>query len=150
MAYTCPQCGAAFPPGETCETRFHLLLAREFEDPAYGIVHQFTVPCYMLQHNLYSRAGWLESRALLARFVQGLPPDIARQQLHRQVDSGQRAWNFTRGEKLAAGDQLAWTRTITDVRLDTAEHYCADVRAWAARVVADTETLVGTLAGEHV
>jgi hypothetical protein len=139
MASICSQCGAVSSAGETCEERFHRLLVKEFEDPAYGAVHHFMVPCYMLQHNVYSRAGWLESRALLARFVQGLPPDVARKQNRRQVASGQRSWSFTRGEKLAAVDQLAWTRTIADVRLDTAEHYCADVREWAARVVADTE-----------
>src|SRR5690349_4727001 len=123
MAYSCPQCGADFPAGETCEARFHLLLVREFENPAYGAVHHFTVPCYMLQHNAYSRAGWLESRALLARFVQGLPPAVAWQENRLQVDSGKRVWSFTRGDKLAEVDQLAWTRTIADVRLDTAEHY---------------------------
>ena len=52
MSLECVWCGARYAtPGETCEDRFNLALAREFEDPAFGMVHHLTVPAYMLQHN---------------------------------------------------------------------------------------------------
>jgi hypothetical protein len=42
-------------------------------------------------------------------------------------------------------EQIVWTRTVADVRADTPEHYCADVRAWAAAVLVDTAALIQTL-----
>lgn len=132
---TCPQCGAACPADQV----------REFEQPAYFAVHQFSVPCYLLQHNGYSRVGWLWARPLLAQFVAGFPPAEARQQQRGTVDSGRRSWSFTKGEKLPGVDAITWTRTIADVRTDTAEHYRADVRAWASSILADTEPLLRTL-----
>jgi hypothetical protein len=101
----------------------------------------------MLQHNAYSREGWLFTRALLARFVAGDTPDAARRRSRGALDSGRRTWSVTRGEKLAGVDGIAWTRTIADVRLDTAERYCADVRAWAASVLADSEELARAAGG---
>ena len=147
MSSTCPQCGAVLPAGEECRERFDVAQARELAEPAYGAVHQFSVLCYMLQHNAYSREGWLGGRALLARFFAGDTPDAARRRHRRDVDSGRRTWRVTRGEKLAGVDEVAWTRTIADVRLDTAEHYCADVRAWATSVVADTAELACAAGG---
>jgi hypothetical protein len=44
-------------------------------------------------------------------------------------------------------DAIAWTRTIADVRLDTAEHYCTDVRTWAESIVRDSEELMQTVSG---
>jgi hypothetical protein len=139
MAYTCPLCGARYEADERCEDRFNLALAKEAEDPAYWIVHHLMVPAYMLQHNGYSRAGWLYSRALLAEFVSGdLSPAAARQRNRRALDSGNRDWSITRGPKLERFDQITWTRTMADVRLDDAESYRADVRTWATAVIADT------------
>jgi hypothetical protein len=40
---------------------------------------------------------------------------------------------------------IVWTRTSAELRIDTAEHYCADVRDWAIAVLADTEALVKAL-----
>jgi hypothetical protein len=50
-----------------------------------------------------------------------------------------------KGAKLTQVDDIVWTRTIADVRVDTAEHYCADVHDWAIAVLADTAALVQTL-----
>jgi hypothetical protein len=123
-------------------------LLKEVEDPAYYAVHHLCVPCFMLQHNEYSREGWLAARDLLSQFVNdGLTPAGARTKYRRQVDSGQRKWSVTRGAKLAQVEAVVWTRTIADLRLDTAEHYCADVQDWARRVLADTEEMMRSLAG---
>lgn len=147
MSNKCPKCGATLDDGEDCRARFDLCLAKEFADPAvFGAVHNLSVPAYMLQHNEYSREGWIETRMLLARFVyEGLSPSDARKQNRERVDSGNRKWSFTKGEKLAQVDNIRWTRTIADVRLDTAEIYCAGVKLWAVSILADTASLMREL-----
>jgi hypothetical protein len=40
---------------------------------------------------------------------------------------------------MAGLDGIIWTRTIADVRLDSAEAYREDVLRWAESVLADTE-----------
>ena len=148
MPHRCPQCGATYATAETCEERFNAAQLQELEDRARYAVHHLSVPCYLLQHNGYSRRGWLEVRALLARFVTGLHPGEARRVARGTVGSDRRTWSFTRGEKLAGVEAVAWTRTIADVRLDSAEHYCADVRAWASSILADSAALVAALPPE--
>jgi hypothetical protein len=37
---------------------------------------------------------------------------------------------------------IRWTMTVAEVRLDTPEQYCADVRRWAESVLADSAALV--------
>jgi len=144
MTMKCPQCGATLAPDDTCIDRFNTTQIKEVENPtSYYAVHHLSVPCYMLQHNAYSRQGWLATRRLLPRFVyEGLAPAEARRQNRRTMDSGQRTWSFTKGPKLTEVDDIVWTRTIADVRSDTAEHYCADVRDWAIAVLTDTTELV--------
>lgn len=143
MPFTCPQCGAAFSADETCQDRFQVSQLAEVEHPAYYAVHHLSVPCYMLQHNVYSRDGWVCVRRLLHQFVhEGLTPQAARRQNRKTLDSGHRTWSLTRGAKLAGVEAVAWTRTVADVRLDTAEHYCADVRRWAESVLTDSEALI--------
>ncbi len=142
-AATCPQCGAALAPGETCRDRFNEGQLKEVEQPARYAVHQLSVPCYMLQHNVYSREGWLEVRETLRQFVEeGLKPTDARRRNRIRLDSGHRAWSVTRGPKLAGVEQIHWTFTVADLRLDTPEHYCADVKRWAQSVLADSAALV--------
>ena len=87
-------------------------LALEFENPGtYGAVHHLTVACYMLQHNRYSREGWLQARALLAEFVdQGANPDQVRREHRQAFNQQKRTWSFTRGDKLAEFDRIVWTQ----------------------------------------
>jgi hypothetical protein len=143
MTTVCPQCGAPLAPDEMCRDRFNLGQLHELEQPASYAVHHLSVPSYMLQHNIYSREGWLHARELLRQFVEdALPPAEARQQGRVQVDSGRRSWSFTRGPKLPGVELMHWTVTVADVRLDSPEHYCADVRRWAESVLADSAALV--------
>lgn len=141
-AEACPQCGATLAPGETCRERFDAAQLIEVSDSAYYAVHHLSVPCYMLQHNIYSRRGWLAVRSLLHEFLyQGLTPQAARKRDAAEMDSGRRTWSITKGAKLPGVENVRWTFTIADVRVDTAEHYCADVRRWAEAVLADTQHL---------
>jgi hypothetical protein len=148
ISQPCPLCGAEFPAGAQCCDRFDLCLAKEFENPAtYGAVHHLTVACYMLQHNAYSREGWLSTRELLVQFIQeGRTPAEVRAQNRRKLDSQQRKWSITKGERTSM-ESMLWTRTIADVRLDTPEHYCADVELWAKSLLADTEKWAGQFLG---
>lgn len=150
MTTTCLQCGASLPSDVTCMDRFNTTQIKEVENPgSYYVVHHLGVPCYMLQHNAYSRQGWLETRRLLHQFVyEGLTPAEARRRNRREMDSGQRTWSLTKGTKLTQVGDIVWTRTIADVRLDSAEHYCEDVREWAIAVLADTEALVHAVSSE--
>ena len=149
MANRCPTCGASVADGGRCRDRFDQCLVKEAEDPAYYAVHHLIVSTYMLQHTEYSRRGWLVTRDLLDRFVhRGLTPLQARREARVTLDSGTRTWSITKGPKLEGVDRIAWTYTITDVRLDTAEAYCADARRWADGVLADTEELVTRVRAE--
>ncbi len=142
MPFTCPNCGASFTSNETCQDRFTLSQLKEVEQPDYYAVHHLSVPCYLLQHNAYSWEGWLEVRKLLAKFIhESWTPTMARRENRVSADSGHRTWSFTKGAKLPGVEQIAWTYTIANVRLDTAEAYCADVRHWAERILADSKHL---------
>lgn len=142
----CPQCGAALNPGETCRERFDAAQLIEVVDPAYYAVHHLSVPCYMLQHNFYSRRGWLAVRRLLDEFLnQGLTPQAARKRDAAKMDSGKRTWSITKGPKLPGVGDVRWSFTISNVRTDTAENYCAGVRRWAEAVLADTLHLASEL-----
>ncbi len=142
MSLTCLQCGANYSSGETCEERFNALLVKEMENAAYGAVHHLSVPCYMLQHNAYSREGWRLVRDLLFRFVyDNLTPQMARREF-RARGGTPKTHSITRGPKLPGVEDIHWTRTIADVRLDTAEHYTGDVREWAKSILADSNALL--------
>jgi hypothetical protein len=145
MPFTCSQCGARFESNETCQDRFNSIELKEMGQPSYYAVHHLSVPCYMLQHNAYSREGWLSVRDLLFQFLyRGLTPDMARRRNRIKFDSRHRTWSLTKGPKLPGVENIAWTRTIADVRLTTAEIYCSDVRDWAKSILADSEKLVQT------
>jgi hypothetical protein len=145
MSTTCPVCGAILPNGTTCREFFDLSQLKEIEGPEYYAVHHLSVLCYMLQHNIYSRGGWLGAHDLLDQFIyRGLTTAAARRQNRKKLDNGKRDWSLTKGEKLPGVEAVKWTFTIADVRLDTAEHYCADAHKWAETILADTEQLVNS------
>jgi hypothetical protein len=150
MASVCLQCGATFNGDETCEGWFTAGQVKEGDDPAYCAVHHLSVASHMLQHNAYSREGWLITRDLLAQFIAGLTPQEARRRMRHTMDSGNRSFSLTRGPKLDGVEDIAWMRTVADVRLDTAEHYCADVREWATSVLADSAGLVDSSKGRDL
>jgi hypothetical protein len=146
MSTACPRCGIKLPEGETCTGRFDVLQLKEVEAPAFYAVHHLSVPSYMLQHNAYSRRGWIEVRKLLYRFVhEWWTPARALRRYHACGDCRQRGWSLTRGEKPAGVELVAWTFTVGDVRAEDAGTYCADVGRWAERVLADSEELVRVL-----
>ena len=110
MSFRCPQCGAITINGEACSDRFDRSQAFELQEPERYRVHHLSVPCYWLQHNMYSRTGWLQVRKLLYRFVyEGLTPQEVLKENKKSPDSSKRSGSFTRGEKLAGVEDILWT-----------------------------------------
>jgi hypothetical protein len=139
---TCLQCGAALEPGGTCRERFDALQLHELAAPEYYAVHHLSVPTWMLQHNEYSRRGWLEVRRLLSELIRdGLTPEVARRRQQGAFFGSRKGWSITRGPKLAEVDAIEWSWTVADLRSDSAEHYREDVHRWAASVLEDTKHL---------
>jgi hypothetical protein len=140
----CSLCGAAVPLHSQCRDRFDLCMALEFKNfAAFGAVHHLTVPCYMLQHNAYSRIAWLEARKMIARFIrEGITPAVIRKENRLMVDGGHRTWSINKVEKLSEFDAIIWSRSLADVRTDDPGTYCSDVRLWAGSILEDTESLI--------
>ncbi|MBK7454669.1 MAG: hypothetical protein IPJ46_13425 [Anaerolineales bacterium] len=136
----CPECGA---PETLCQTRFDEFLALEFTNAGYGPVHHLTVTAYMLQHSSkLTREGWLYERGVLREFlVENKPPAFIRKQNRDLVDSGKRTFKIKSRNGLPVIYNSTWTKTILDVRTESAEVYCANVSAWARAVLEDAEKI---------
>ena len=135
MPQKCPECGAAWHDGKTCQADFHQMLAWEAENPGLGEVHHLMVLCYHLQHpTLYSPAGLAEARQLLVEFVEhGRTPANIRRRNRTRLDSSRRDWNI-KGIPGAHGSYdppIEWTMTAADVIVGGPDSYCDNVRAWA-------------------
>ncbi len=136
----CPECGA---PEALCQSRFDEFLVLEFTDPGYGAVHHLTVATYMLQHSSkLTKDGWLHERALLRAFIiENKPPSFIRRQNKDKVDSGKRDFKIKSKTGQPIIDKTSWTKTILDVRAESAATYCADVTAWAASALEESEKI---------
>jgi hypothetical protein len=136
----CPECGAA---DNLCKSCFDEFLVLEFTDAGYGAVHHLTVTAYMLQHSSkLTREGWLHERELLREFlVENKPPAFIRRQNRDLVDSGKRTFKIKSRDGKPVINKTSWTKTILDVRTESAEVYCADVNAWARSALEDAAGL---------
>jgi hypothetical protein len=134
----CPECGAAWTDGQTCQDFFHQFLFWENEDPARGEVHHLMVLCYHLQHpSLYSAEGLAHARGLLSDFVErGLSTEEVRRRQREAVASSNRQFSVTArsGNQGAYERPVTWTMTAADVAAGGAKRYCENVRAWSDSV----------------
>ena len=132
---TCPECGAVWQEGQTCQDYFYSMLAWEHEKPENLTVHHLMVLGYHLQHpSLYSPEGLRGAIRLLDEFVgRGLKPEQVRKQNRAAVDSSQRTWKITaRPDSHGAYDcPVHWTMTAANVIENGIDNYCGSVRAWA-------------------
>ncbi|MGI8657572.1 MAG: DUF5946 family protein [Candidatus Limnocylindria bacterium] len=139
----CPGCGTLLIPmpngpshayigaSSACWSVFSELLAHEFGDPTYGIVHRHTVDVYAAQHpgadgpkerqsvaiHLISIALWLE---------QGVGPDALLPITRRLTDRGGWPW---------LTPPTTYALTVHDVlRATSGEDHVRRVRAWATAV----------------
>lgn len=118
MDHMCPECGALWPEGFSCEGAFHALLAREWQDPELQAEHFFLVACYNLQHPSSFTEEALKNlqQGLSAKLETGLsildlrkraeeafdgPNRVRKPEAERQVVL--RKWTFTLVEVYAKG-----------------------------------------------
>ncbi len=144
--HSCPECGADWHTGTTCQDHFHQMLAWEFEDLAAGAVHHLTVLCYYIQHpSLLSPEGLAHQKALLKTFVEeGISPVEARHLQRDEVDSGRRTWSFKPGDQPAThASSIRWDMTTGDAAGENLEGYATRVHAWARSVLAALEAAEG-------
>ena len=141
---TCPECGAVWQEGQTCQDHFHQMLAWEHEKPANWAVHHLMVLCYHLQHPaLYSPEGLRGAIRLLDDFVgHGLTPEQMRKRDRAVVDSSQRAWKITaRSDSHGVYDRpVDWTMTAANVIEHGIDNYCDSVRTWARSMYESLES----------
>ncbi|MGH2493830.1 MAG: DUF5946 family protein [Ktedonobacteraceae bacterium] len=134
----CPECGATWQEGKTCQDHFYQMLAWEHENPANWAVHHLTVLCYHLQHpSLYSPEGLSGAIRLLDDFLErGVTPEQSRKQNSATVNSHERAWKIkgTPASHGAYDPPFQWTLTAAYVIANGIDNYCDSVRTWARSV----------------
>ncbi len=135
----CPECGATWLDGLTCQDHFHQMLAWENEFSALWEVHHLLVLCYHLQHpSLYSPEGLAGARELLDDFVlRGKTTAEVRQRNRAALDSGTRTFKIqgSPGAQGAYPQRPPWTLTTPDMTSGGPDAYIENVRAWAAAVL---------------
>jgi len=97
----------------------------------------------MLQHSSkLTREGWLYERELLREFlVENKSPEFIRKQNKDLVDSGKRKFKITSKDGQPVINKTTWTKTILDVRMENAEVYREDIKAWAKSALKDAEPI---------
>ncbi|MDP9366077.1 MAG: DUF5946 family protein [Chloroflexota bacterium] len=156
----CAECGADLPGAETCEGRFHALLAAEVENEELARMHGLTVLTYQLQHPSRTKpryqefgAGvmhrafgggedWTEALAAVAGRPGGYDRDRNR---WRQVGP-QKNWERALNERKAAAGAamppwvvatpIAGEVTVADVDPAAPAGQEGQVLAWARSVAA--------------
>ncbi len=120
MFAKCPECGADWSDGLTCEAAFHQFGFWELSDlQRFGSVHHLMVLSYHLQHpSLYSPEALKGAQQQLIDFLEGgVSPEQMRRQLRDRVDSGKRAYKIT-GTAAHHGSYdppVVWTLRAADV-----------------------------------
>ncbi len=137
----CPECGAAWPDGQTCEDDFHQMLFWEAEYPHYGAeVHHLLVLCFYMQHpSRYSAEGLAEGKTLLTEFVaKGTPPQEMRRRNAPRVASDVRTTPITArpDNRGAYAHPVTWTIRAADVARADVRSYVANTREWARQTYA--------------
>ena len=132
---TCPECGAPWTDGRTCDDDFYQMLYWESEYPDYGIVHHLMVLCFYMQHpSRYSAEGLANAKMLLTEFVaNNATPQAMRRRNAPVVASNVRTTPVTArpGNAGAYAHPVTWTKRAADVARADAHDYVANTRAWA-------------------
>jgi hypothetical protein len=128
----CPECGAQWPEGQTCQSLFDEFLVWEFQDPEYGAVHFLTVAVFMTQHGRYTDEGqaWITQK-LRENLVEGASVEWIRRAAQASTSQGKRSWKVVREPGDPPAKRIPWEMTIVDVNR---AHDAAGLDAAAYRV----------------
>lgn len=141
----CPECGAEWRDGLTCDDHFNQMLAWDFEDPeGAGSVHHLTVLCFHIQHpSRYSPEGLNWALKLLDdAIIKGVSAVELRKQVGPLADSGKREIHVTHhGIPGSHGRPIEWPLVAADITKDGIEVYCDRVKAWARSILNTLEAV---------
>lgn len=143
---SCPECGAAWPEGQTCQGLFDEFLVWEFQDPEYGAVHFLTVAVFMTQHGRYTdeAQAWIKQK-LRENLEEGQPFEQIRRAANREASQANRTWKVVRPPGAPPPPRIAWAMTIVDVARQhelsafDAAAYRAAVMEWARTTLRQLE-----------
>lgn len=132
----CPECGALWPEGRTCEDDFHQMLFWETEYPAYfAAVHHLLVLCFSMQHpRRYTAEGLDAAKLVLIEFVaNGATPQEMRRRNAAHFASDRRTTVMTArpDNQGAYAHPVRWTMTAADVARADVHSYVENTRRWA-------------------
>ena len=136
----CPECGAPWPDGRTCDDDFYQMLYWESEHPEIYAVHHLMVLCFTMQHpSRYSVEGLEAGKELLTEFVaNGVLPQEMRRRNAPRVASDRRATPITArpDNQGAYAYPVTWTMTAADVAHADVHAYVENTREWARQTYA--------------
>lgn len=143
---SCPECGAVWAAGQTCQALFDEFLIWEFQDPEYGAVHFLTVAAFMTQHGRYTdeAQAWIVQQ-LRAHLDDDQPVERIRRLSQQTTSQANRTWKVVRGPGDPPAPRRAWDMTIVEVArrheeagLEAAA-YRAAVTDWARKTLRQLE-----------
>lgn len=140
----CPECSAPLAPDETCESKFHALLNREWEisqqDPDFfnssvgHTAHFFAVSCYAIQHPQsmgYTVAALLAARENVAAHLAGEQSIEAILTKVRHSAAAKGHVLRRAGEPVHDWGVVHWPKTVEDVLAAPTADYAQATRGWA-------------------
>ena len=136
----CPECGAPWTDGNTCQEYLHQMGFWEMENPGVNYqVHHLMVLCYYLQHpSLYSPDGLSGAKGLLVDFLEwGISPQQTRVRDRDKLNSSNRKFKIkaTPDSHGSYAHPVEWTMTAADVIARGEPNYVESVRAWAQSIL---------------
>ena len=131
----CPECGAIWRDGFTCQDVFDHMIVLEFSNPIAGSVHYYTVTCFMMQHNRYADAAFADMFPQLTALVNGEKTlDEVRVYVHRTAAQDKRTYSIIGGSTRKPRE---WSLTILDAYTTEMDQYVERVMRWARSIVDD-------------
>ena len=115
--------------------KFDACLELEYSNPEYASMHHITVLAFMLQTGRYTPAYKEDALKMLKNFLSHpykIPSKSTIKSYNLQLSRSKRKGNiFTKSSTKILETKM----TILDVRLNTPDHYCEDVIAWAKSII---------------
>jgi hypothetical protein len=111
--------------------KFIECLEKEFTNVEYLSVHHFLVLSYMIQCDAYNDEYEEKAKTLLKLFNTGIKPEAI-------IKQNKELFEHNKNIKIIKPEikrKIEFdTVNILDIRIDTAENYCQDVKRWAIEI----------------